>query len=144
MRKRKQYTEEQLQRFLMNPYTFNATPYRITFTLAFKEFFMSQIDVQGMTTRKIMQAAGYLPEDFSRGALDQLRVHIKAQAASPEGLQPPKGQSIEEKNKAFAEKKLAEQKTEQSIVELQKHVAHLEAQVEFLKKISFLSDQQSN
>ena len=103
---------------------------------------MSQIDVPGMTTPKILKADGYAPKDFTRASLDRIRYDIKKQAASPQGLRPPRGLSTVEKNRAFAEKDLSRQKTEQSISELQKHVAHLEEQVEFLKKISFLASQQ--
>ena len=140
--KKRTYTDEQIQRLLQNPYTYDVTPYKIQFTLEFKQFFMSKINEKGMTTFKIMEAAGYDIHDFNRPLLDHLRQKIKAQAASPEGLQPPRVLSHSEKIKAFAEKDLAQQKTKQSIAELQKHVAHLEAQVEFLKKISFLADQQ--
>lgn len=135
-KKERAYSDEQISILEQNPYTHSVTPYRLTFTLAFKEFFMSQVYKPGMTCPKILKAAGYDPKMFSRPFIDHLRKRILVEAASPEGLQPPKGLSQAERIKAFAEKNLDSQRTSTSIKELQSRVVHLEQQVEFLKKIS--------
>ena len=135
-KKERAYSDEQISILEQNPYTHSVTPYRLTFTLAFKEFFMSQVHKSGMTCPKILKAAGYDPKMFSRPFIDHLRKRILVEAASPEGLKPPRGLSQAEKIKVFAEKNLDSQRTATSIKELQSRVVHLEQQVEFLKKIS--------
>ena len=67
------------------------------------------------------------------------RSGILAQAASPEGLKPPRGLSSAEKTAAFAAKDLAKQEEAKSIKELQERVVKLEAEIEFLKKIVSLT-----
>lgn len=134
--KKPTYFEEQINILAQNPYTHSITPYKITFTLEFKEFFMSQVHLPGMTTPKILKAAGYDPKMFSRSTMDKLRMRTLAESASPEGLQPPRGLSQTERTKVYAAKDLEHQRTSTSIKELQNKVVHLEQQVEFLKKIS--------
>ena len=136
MSKRIIYTPEQIREMECNQYTHSISPNRISFTLEFKKFFASQLDVPGMTTPKILRAAGYDPSYFSRATMDWLRKQIRAELASPEGLKPPRGLSREEKLKIFAEKDLSEQKTDASIKEIQERIVHLEHQINFLKKIS--------
>ena len=130
------YTEEQIRILEQNPYTHNVTPYKIFFTLEFKEFFVSQVALPGMTTRKIFKAAGYDPEMFTRSALDSIRSKILKESKSPEGLKPPRGLSPAQRTAVYAKKDLDAQRTSTSIKELQNRVVHLEQQIEFLKKIS--------
>ena len=134
--KKPTYTEEQIRFLEQNPYTHNVTPYKLFFTLEFKEFFVSQASLPGMTTRKIFSAAGYDPKMFTRHALDHIRKTILDEAKSPEGLKPPRGLSAAEKTAVYAKKDLDAQRTSTSIKELQNRVVHLEQQIEFLKKIS--------
>ena len=134
--KKPTYTDEQISILEQNPFTHNVTPYKISFTLAFKEFFMSQVDLPGMTAPKILKAAGYDPKMFTRTTIDHIRVSILTESRSPEGLKPPRGLSQAEKTQAYAQKDLDAQRTSTSIKELQNRVVHLEQQIEFLKKIS--------
>ena len=62
-KKERAYSDEQISILEQNPYTHSVTPYRLTFTLAFKEFFMSQVHKSGMTCPKILKAAGYDPKN---------------------------------------------------------------------------------
>ena len=130
------YTEEQIRILEQNPYTHNVTPYKISFTLEFKEFFMSQVNITGMTSKKIFKAAGYDPKIFSEAMITNVRRAILSEASSPDGLKPPRGLSQAEKTAAYAKKDLDAQRTSTSIKELQNRVVHLEQQIEFLKKIS--------
>ena len=135
-RKKPTYTEEQIHILEQNPYTHKVTPHMITFTLEFKEFFMSQVNIPGMTAPKILRAAGYDTNIFTRDMITSLRRNILNEASSPEGLKPPRGLSQAEKTAAYAKKDLDSQRTSTSIKELQNRVVHLEQQIEFLKKIS--------
>ncbi len=130
------YTEEQILILEQNPYTHNVTPYKISFTLEFKEFFMSQVNLPGMTAPKILKAAGYDTKIFTEAMITNLRRAILNEAASPEGLKPPRGLSTVEKTEVYAKKNLDAQRTSTSIKELQNRVVHLEQQIAFLKKIS--------
>ena len=135
-RKRKiPYTDEQVAILKQNPYTHSATPTRVTFTLEFKEFFVDQVTNHGLTAPKVLKAAGYDVSMFPRSTIDKIRQRILAEAASPEGLKPPRGLSSSEQTKAFAKKNLDAQRTSTSIKEMQQRIVHLEQQIEFLKKI---------
>ncbi len=134
-KKERRYTDEQIKILEQNPYTHKVTPYQLTFTLEFKEFFMSQVNLPGMTTSKILKAAGYDPAIISKASKNCIRNRILKQAASPEGLKPPRGLSQAEKIDAYAKKDLDAQRTSTSIKELREKVVHLEQQIEFLKKI---------
>lgn len=142
MSRKVKFTEEQINLLSQNPYTHLVNKNRIVFTLAFKELFVEQMKIKGMSTTKILRAAGYDPAFFPRSNLDSIRKAIKDQAESPTGLQPPRGLSAKEKTAQFAAKNLEKQKQEKSIKELQKRVVHLEQQIEFLKKISHIRNQQ--
>ena len=67
--------------------------------------------------------------------VDKTQQYEAAEAASPEGLQPPRGLSQADRIKAYAKKDLSAQRTSTSIKEMQQRIVHLEQQVEFLKKI---------
>lgn len=132
------FTREQMDILEKNIYTHHVTPNMISFTVAFKEFFAEQVKVPGMTTKKIMSAAGYDPNFFSSSSLDALRIRILKEEKSPEGFKSPRGLSSAERTAQFAAKNLAKQNTDTSIRELQERIVHLEHQVNFLKKISHI------
>lgn len=129
------YTNEQVALLAQNPYTHVVTPHKITFTLEFKEFFVNQAKNHGLSTTKILKAAGYDPSLFTRAAIDNIRRRILTEASSPEGLKAPRGLSQADRTKAYAQKDLDAQRTSTSIKEMQRRIVHLEQQVEFLKKI---------
>lgn len=134
-------TEAQIEVLKGNPFTHSVSANRISFTVAFKQFFYDQTRIPGMTTRKIMHAAGYDPEWFSDVNLDGIRKRIMREAASPEGFKEPRGMSSAERTAAFAAKDLSRKNTDNAIKELQDRIVHLEAQIEFLKKISHIRSQ---
>lgn len=136
-----EFTAEQVEELSRNPYTHSVTPQRISFTLEFKQFFAEQMKIKDMTARKIMKAAGYNPDFFTSTRLTGIRTHIREEVRSPEGLKAPRGKSTEELRKEFAEKDLSRQSTDASIKELQERIVHLEEQISFLKKISFIRQQ---
>lgn len=141
MAKKNPFTAEQILILTQNPYTHSVTENRIAFTTDFKKFFIEQVKIPGMTTKKIFSAAGYNPDWFSKGCLDAIRYSILKEATSPEGFKIPRGLSNIEKTKQFAQKDLSKQNTDQVVKELQERIVHLESQVEFLKKISHIRKQ---
>lgn len=136
------FTQEQIEILEGNIYTHHVSSYCIVFTVAFKVFFASQVDLPQMTTQKIMRAAGYDPSLFSRSCLDGIRKRILKEARSPEGFKEPRGISHSERTALFAEKDLAKQRMDTSIRELQERIVRLEKQVEFLKKTSHVRNRQ--
>ena len=132
------YTPEQVKILEQNIYTHSVTPYHLTFTVEFKQFFAEQMKIPGMTTPKILRAAGYDTSIISRSSMDKLRINIRTELASGKGFKQPKGLSSKEKTEYFAAKNLEKQNTKATIKELQEHIVHLEQQVEFLKKISHI------
>ncbi len=73
MSRKVRFTEEQINLLSQNPYTHFVNENRIVFTVEFKEFFVDQMKNNGMTTRKILRAAGYDSSFFTRHNLDALR-----------------------------------------------------------------------
>ena len=128
------FTQEQIRILEENIYTHHVTQNRIVFTVAFKEFFAEQAALPGMTTKKILRAAGFDPDFFPRASLDSIRKRILREASSPEGFKNPRGLSSAERTAHFAEKDLTKQRTDTSIKELQERVVYLEQQIAFLKK----------
>lgn len=141
MARKNKFTEAQIEALKGNPFTHSVNAGRIVFTLEFKQFFYDQTRIPGMTTSKIMRAAGYDPEWFSKDNLSAIRQRIKTQAESPEGFKEPRGMTSAERTAAFAAKDLTRQSTDKTIREMQDRIVHLEAQIEFLKKISRIRNQ---
>lgn len=134
MATRHSFTPEQLEHLLSNPYTHSATPTSLIFTKELKEFFYKQMTENDLPTRKIMELAGYDPDIIGRDRMDKLRINVRHEAASPEGFKEPKGPSSAEKAKKKADALAKVQRTDAKVRALEDKVAHLEAQIEFLKK----------
>ena len=129
------YTDDQINEFRLNPYTYSVSHYQLVFTLEFKQFFYKQMQKPGMTTKKIMRAAGYDPSMFTKSKLDKVRRMVLQEARSETGFRPPRGASDAEKAAAFAAKDLSLQKTEVTLKEMQGRISMLEKELELLKKI---------
>lgn len=126
---KKPFSEKDKAELLNNPYTFRVTDHRIHFTLAFKEFVMSEIDKPLMTSTKVFIKAGYDPDIVGKRTMQGTVASIRKEAASKEGLQNPtlpKG-PVRKKRDPSAE-----------IDELKYRVKSLEQQIEFLKKTEHL------
>ena len=138
MARKNPFTEEQMRILEQNKYTHSVTPQRLVFTLEFKQFFLDQVRNHGKKTSAILKEAGYDITLFKRGNIETIRQHILNEANSETGLRPPRGLSTAERIAAFEQKDLAQQSTDASIRELQERIVHLEKQVEFLKKTSYI------
>lgn len=139
MKRKPAYTPEQVEILKSNPYTHYVSQYTLVFTLEFKQFFWEKLKEPGMNAPKIFRLAGYDTSMLTKSKIDRTLEGIKAEAASPDGLQPPHAKSEAERAKAFAAKDLSRQRTEKSLKELQDRIVYLEKQIEFLKKISNLN-----
>lgn len=132
MAQRNHYTDEQKAELLSNPYTVRVTDCKVTFSLAFKQFVISNIDKPGMTASKVFQLAGYSDKFFTPNVCRYVIRAIREEAASPEGLQEPA------KVREYTHRK---KHSETEFRELQERVSILEQQVNFLKKSQFVKKQ---
>lgn len=132
----KRFTEEELMILRQNPFVLSATAAKITYSLEFKKFAVAKAE-QGLTATQIFIQAGFDPEMLGKPRMTAAVKKFKKQAASPEGLQPPKGKTREERLAQFAKEDYGRRHTKVAIREMQKRILHLEQQIEFLKKIQF-------
>lgn len=122
------FTEQEKTELLSNPYTARVTDYRVEFTLEFKQFIIENVDRPGMTYQKLYELAGYRPGLFKKRTRNGQIQRIRDEAASPEGLQPPKMPKVQKRKKH----------SDTQIQELLDRVELLEQQIEFLKKSQHL------
>lgn len=126
---RKPFSERDKTELLSNPYTFRVTDHRIYFTLAFKEFVMSEIYKPSMTSTKIFIKAGYDPDIVGKRTIGYAVAQIRKEASSEEGLKEPKMPK---------EKQPKKKDSSAEIRKLEYRVKMLEQQIEFLKKTEHL------
>ncbi len=132
MRTIRRFTAEERAELLSNPYTARITECTVTFTLAFKQLVMDNIDLPGMTSRKVFRMAGYSDSLFTPDTRCYAIASIRKEAASEKGLQePPPRKSCDHKKK----------RSETELRELQERVTILEQQISFLKKSQLLKKQ---
>ena len=132
MAQKNHYTDEQKAELLSNPYTVRVTDCKATFSLAFKQLVISNIDKPGMTASKVFRLAGYSDKIFTPEICRYVVRVIRKEAASPEGLQEPAN---------IKECTPRKKHSETEFRELQERVSILEQQVNFLKKSQFLKKQ---
>jgi hypothetical protein len=119
------FTDEEKAELLSNPFTFQVTDCKITFTLAFKQLVLDEINKPGMSAAKIFQKAGYRLELFPGYRRRYYIRQIRQEAASEKGLQEPKPS----RRKPPVKKHVSSQ-----IKELEERILILEQQLNFLKK----------
>lgn len=124
-RTRNAFTEQEKMELRNNPYTFRVTDYKIVFTLAFKEFVLSEIDKPLMNSTKVFLKAGYPPGLIPKRTMQYTVAQIRKEAASKEGLREPKPPKAASRKKNDSSSELEE---------LKHRVQILEQQIDFLKK----------
>ena len=126
------YTDEERAELLSNPYTARITECSVTFTLAFKQLVMANIDLPGMNAKEVFRLAGYSDSMFTPNVRRYVVAAIRKEAASEKGLQePPPLKSCNHRKKH----------SETEFRELQERVTILEQQISFLKKSQMLRKQ---
>lgn len=131
MSERHYFSDDQKAELLSNPYTARVSNCKVTFTLAFKQLVIDNIDKTGMTASKVFELAGYSKELFSPPVRRYVVNSIRQEAASPEGLKEPKPV------KQYTPRR---KHSETEFKELQERVSILEQQVNFLKKSQMLKN----
>lgn len=133
-----QFTEEQMEKLRLNPYTFSVTPNQIRFTKEFKEEFFRRLQ-DGDTSRKILRDLGYSDDLISKSRMISIYQSVKTEAASPNGFTDPNKRktSVYNPNQGKYEgvpDNIAMQR-------MQKDLSLMRQELDFLKKIlSFKED----
>lgn len=133
----RQFTEEQLQELASNPFTRNVNSYRISFTLEFKNLFLSHYE-QGELVKDIFSSLGYDPNILGDGRMYTFCHRLLKQVEAGE---PLKELSITHNPTSVEKPKFIDYNTlpaQQSVASMQRELTYLRQQVEFLKKISQL------
>lgn len=129
MSKRK-FTEEQVQKFRENPYTFQVSHSRISFTREFKELYWKEYR-GGTAAEQILSKYGYDPEVLGSNRVYGLTQLVRREFeqyqnfySGPRPADPKTKKTVSPSNDAGA------------IRALQHEVEYLKQEIEFLKKIT--------
>ena len=136
----KKFTSEEMEQLRQNKYVINVTPYRIAYTLEFKQFAIKEASL-GTKSPEIFKKAGFDPDMLGKPRMYAAIKTFKNQAASPEGLRASLKKTREDRIAEFARDDYSKKQTKSAIRDLQNRIVHLEQQIEFLKKIQSLDEQ---
>lgn len=134
------FTEEQMERLRLNPYTYSVTPDQIRFTKEFKEEFFRRMQ-DGALTRKILKDLGYDEDLFTKSRMISIYQSVKTEAASPRGFHDP-----EQKLSAFNpnQGKYEGVSANLAMQRMQKDMIHMRQELDFLKKMLNPSKQEES
>lgn len=130
----KKFTQEQMETLKANPFTYKINAYRISYTLEFKNLFLARYEA-GESVREIFEGLGYDTE-----LLGDSRIYCFAYKLVK---QVQNGQLLTEDPPATKQDKPVNvdyntMPAQQSVAAMQREIAYLRQQVEFLKKITEL------
>lgn len=129
-----QFTPEQVEQLAANPFTLNVTTFRISYTLEFKNLFLSHYE-KGEFVKDIFRQLGYDPNVLGDSRMycfsHKLLKDVEAGKPITEGPahKPAETPVNTDYNTMPAQ---------QSVASMQRELTYLRQQVEFLKKISQL------
>jgi hypothetical protein len=132
----KKFTPEQMECLAANPFTYKVTVHRISFTLEFKNLFLVRYE-SGEAVKDIFTSLGYDTAmigsnrmySFANRLLDQ------AEAGEIPTEEPPKTKLEKPINVDYNT-----MPAQQSVAAMQREIAYLRQQLEFLKKITELDN----
>ena len=127
----KRFTTEELAELRENPYTYKATPAQLRFTAEFKEHFWNEYN-NGALPREIIESCGYDPDVLGSSRINGILLHVREAASKGEGFRT-ESKPRSKKDTFFKE---TAPTPEGKIQKLEKELAYLRKEVEFLKKIS--------
>lgn len=130
----KKFTQEQMETLAANPFTYKVNAYRISYTLEFKNLFLARYEA-GESVREIFESLGY-----DTGILGDSRIYCFAYKLV---RQAENGQLLTETPPTTRQEKPIHvdyntMPAQQSVAAMQREIAYLRQQVEFLKKITEL------
>lgn len=128
------FTQEQVEQLAANPFTLSVTVHRISFTLEFKNLFLSHYE-NGESVKDIFVALGYDPNVIGYNRMYSFSNRLLNQIEAGEPLTEGSVRKPAEKPVNTDYNTMPAQ---QSVASMQRELTYLRQQVEFLKKISQL------
>lgn len=90
-----------------NPNIASVSSTKLTYSLAFKQKAVAELEKTRMTAVRIFALAGLTPELLGKPRITAAMKFFKKEATSPEGLCEPRAKSAEARMEAFAKEDLA-------------------------------------
>lgn len=130
----RKFTPEQMEQLAANPFTLSVTAHRISYTLEFKNLFLSHYE-NGELVRDIFKQLGYDPEILGDSRIYSFAHALlnKVEAGEPLTEGPAHKPATKPVNTDYNT-----MPSQQSVASMQRELTYLRQQVEFLKKISQL------
>lgn len=117
-----------------NPFTYKLNAYRISYTLEFKNLFLARYEA-GDSVREIFESLGYDTDILGDSRIYCFAYKLSRQAQSGQLLMETPPATKQEKPANVDYNTIPAQ---QSVAAMQREIAYLRQQVEFLKKITEL------
>jgi len=132
----KKFTREQMEILASNPFTYKVTAYRVSYTLEFKNLFLVRYE-SGEPVKEIFTSLGY-----DTAVLGENRIHsfAKRLADQAEAGELPTEESPRVKLEKPVNVDYNTMPAQQSVSAMQREIAYLRQQLDFLKKITELDN----
>ena len=132
----KKFTPEQIQILAANPFTYKITALRISYTLEFKNIFLARFEA-GEPVKDIFASLGYDIHILGDNRMYTFarRITRQAEAGNLPTEEPPSVKLEKPVNVDYNT-----MPAQQSVAAMQREIAYLRQQVEFLKKITELDN----
>ena len=130
------FTPEQMELLAANPFTYKVTSLRISYTLEFKNLFLVHYE-SGETVKDIFENMGY---DVAVIGHNRIYSFAKRLIDQAEAGKIPTEQSPRVKQEKPANVDYNTMPAQQSVAAMQREIAYLRQQLEFLKKITELDN----
>lgn len=130
----RKFTPEQVEQLASNPFTLRVSPRTISFTLEFKNLFLSHYE-NDESAKDIFRKLGYDPEILGKSRIFGFTSRLMSQVEAGKPLTEGYAHATSEKPQNIDYNTMPVQ---QSVASMQRELTYLRQQVEFLKKITAL------
>lgn len=130
----KKFSPEEMEQLAANPFTYKINAYRIFYTLEFKNLFLTRYEA-GESVREIFESLGYDTKVLGDNRIYCFARNLAKRVEAGEVLTEAPVSSIQERPVHVDYNTMPAQ---QSVAAMQREIAYLRQQVEFLKKITEL------
>ena len=131
----KKFTPEEIAVLAANPFTYKVNTYRISYTLEFKNLFLSRYEAGDCGVVEIFESLGYDPKILGLDRMYSFSYRLANQVDAGEVLTETPLSSKQEKPVNVDYNTMPSQ---QSISAMQREIAYLRQQLDFVKKITEL------
>jgi len=131
----KKFTSEEMAILAANPFTYKVNTHRISYTLEFKNIFLSRYETGECSVREIFESLGYDVSILGQNRIYTFAYKLTNQAAAGE---IPSETNLSSKQEKPVNVDYNTMPSQQSIATMQREIAYLRQQLEFVKKITEL------